>query len=69
MTGFAGLRSKSYTYKELDGTERKRCKGVKNCMAKSLLTFKDFKNCLISGKEVLRKQKGFWKQRSQYPYG
>ena len=59
MMGFAGLRSKSYAYEELDGTESKRCKGVKTCIVKSQLTFTDFKNCLMSGKEVFRKQKVF----------
>ena len=53
MTGFTGFRSKSCAYQKLDGTESKRFKGVKKCMVKSQLTFKDFTNCLMSGKEVI----------------
>ena len=38
MTGFAGLKSKSCAYVELDGAQRKRCKGVKKCVVKSELS-------------------------------
>ena len=51
---FVGLRAKLYSYK-LHEKERKRCKGVKrNVVAKSI-THEDYKNCLMTKKEQLRK--------------
>ena len=51
---FVGLRAKLYSYK-LHDKEHKRCKGVKrNVVAKSI-THKDYKNCLRTKNEQLRK--------------
>ena len=51
---FVGLRSKLYSYK-LHDKEHKRCKGVKkNVVAKSI-THEDYKNCLRTKNEQLRK--------------
>ena len=51
---FVGLRAKLYSYK-LHEKEHKRCKGVKrNVLAKSI-THEDYKNCLMTKKEQLRK--------------
>ena len=51
---FVGLRAKLYSYK-LHEKEHKRCKGVKrNVVAKSI-THEDYKNCLMTRKEQLRK--------------
>ena len=51
---FVGLRSKLYSYK-LHEKEHKKCKGVKrNVVAKSI-THEDYKNCLMTKKEQLRK--------------
>ena len=43
MTDFVALRPKLYSYKELDGSEDKKCKGIKKCIVKKTLTFEDYK--------------------------
>jgi hypothetical protein len=52
---FVGLRAKLYSYKMLDGKEEKKCKGVKKPVVKRSIRFEDYKECLFSGKEQLRK--------------
>ena len=46
MTDFVALRPKLYSYKKLDGSEDKKCKGIKKCVVKK--TFEDYKTCLLS---------------------
>ena len=53
---FVGLRAKLYSYKMEEGKENKRCKGVKKQVVESNITHKDYKTCLTTGKELLRKQ-------------
>ena len=48
MTEFMALRPKLYSYKKLDGSEDKKCKGIKKCIVKKTLTFEDYKTCLFS---------------------
>ena len=36
--------------------ENKRCKGVKKQVVKETITHEDYKTCLTTGKEILRKQ-------------
>ena len=48
MTEFVALRPKLYSYKKLDGSEDKNCKGIKKCFVKKTLTFEDYKTCLFS---------------------
>ena len=43
MTEFVALRLKLYTYKTLGGSGDKNCKGVKKCIMKKTLDFKDYK--------------------------
>ena len=38
-----------------DGKESKKCKGVKKSVVKKSITYEDYKNCLFTGKEQLRK--------------
>ena len=45
---FMALRLKLYSYKNLDGSEDKKCKGIKKCVVKKTLTFEDYKTCLFS---------------------
>ena len=52
---FVGLRAKLYSYKMLEGEESKKSKGVKKLMVKNSITHEDYKNCLFTGKEQLRK--------------
>ena len=53
---FVGLRAKLYSFIMEDGKENKRCKGVKNQVVESSITHEDYKTCLKTGKELLRKQ-------------
>ena len=48
MTEFAALRPKLYSYRKLDGSEDKKCKGIKKCVVKKTLSFDDYKNCFLN---------------------
>ena len=48
MTEFVALRPKLYSYKVLDGSEDKKCKGIKKCVLKKTSAFEDYKTCLFS---------------------
>ena len=52
---FVGLRAKLYSYKMFEGKESKKCKGVKKSVVNKSITHEDYKNCLFTGKEQLRK--------------
>ena len=52
---FVGLRAKLYSYKMFEGEESKKCKGVKKSVVKKSIAHEDYKNCLFTGKEQLRK--------------
>ena len=54
---FVGLRAKLYSYKMQEGEESKNCKGVKKSVVKKSITHEDYKKCLFTGKEQLRKMK------------
>ena len=56
MTEFMALRPKLYSYKVQDGAENKKCKGIKKCVVKKTLTFKDYKNCLFNDSTEYRSQ-------------
>ena len=53
---FVGLRAKLYSYKMDEGKENKKCKGVKKQVVEENITHEDYKTCLLTGKEILRKQ-------------
>ncbi len=54
ITEFVGLRAKLYSYKMQD-KEEKKCKGIKKAVIKKNITFEDYKTCLFSGSEQMRK--------------
>ena len=56
MTEFVALRPKFYSYKKLDGSEDKKCKGIKKCVVKKPLTFEDYKACLFNDSTEYRSQ-------------
>ena len=56
MTEFVTLRPKLYSYKKLDGSEDKKCKGIKKCVVKKTLTFEDYKTCLFNDSTEYRSQ-------------
>ena len=53
---FVGVRAKLYSIKMEDGEENKKCKGVKKQVVKNSITHEDYKTCLTTGKDQLRKQ-------------
>ena len=53
---FVGLRAKLYSFKMDEGEESKKCKGVKKQVVESSISHEDYKTCLLTGKEQLRKQ-------------
>ncbi len=55
IQGFVGLRAKLYAYKMLDGKEEKKCKGIRKPVIKKDISFEDYKECLFSGCEQMRK--------------
>ena len=58
MTEFVTLRPKMYAY-ETGSVESKKCKGIKKCVVKKTISFKDYKNCLLSGETSYRSQLTF----------
>ena len=56
MTEFETLRPKLYSYRKLDGSEDKKCKGIKKCVVKKTLTFEDYKTCLFNDSTEYRSQ-------------
>ena len=55
MTEFVTLRPKMYAYKT-GSTESKKCKGIKKCVVQAMISFEDYKNCLLSGETSYRSQ-------------
>ena len=55
MTEFVTPRPKMYAYKT-GGSESKKCKGIKKCVICRTISFKDHKNCLLSGDPSYRSQ-------------
>ena len=56
MTEFMAFRPKLYSYKKLDGSEDKKCKGIKKCVVKKTLTFEDYETCLLNDSTEYRSQ-------------
>ena len=56
MTEFVALRPKLYSFRQLDGSEDKKCKGIKKCVVKKTLSFDDYKNCLLDPNDVYGSQ-------------
>jgi len=53
---FVRLRAKLYSYKMHDnGKEQKKCKGVKKLVVRKTISHEDYKNCLFTGEEQMRR--------------
>ena len=52
---FVGLRAKLYSYKVSGEEDRKKCKGVKNAVVRKSITHDDYKKCLFTREEQMRK--------------
>ena len=55
MEEFVSLRPKMYSYRT-SNKESKKCKGIKKCVVRKMITFEDYKNCLFSGETSYRSQ-------------
>ena len=53
---FVGLRAKLYSFKMDEGKENKKCKGIKKAVVERTIRHEDYKTCLTTGKEQLRRQ-------------
>ena len=58
MKEFISLRPKMYSYR-VEESEPKTCKGIKKCVVKKTITFKDYKRCLFEGINIHRSQMMF----------
>ena len=55
MTEFVTLRPKMYAYKT-GSAESKKCKGIKKCIVRKWISFKDYKACLFGRGSSYRSQ-------------
>ena len=58
MKEFIGLRPKMYSYR-VEESEPKKCKGIKKCVVKKMISFEDYKRCLFEGINIHRSQMMF----------
>ena len=58
MTEFVTLRPKMYAYKT-GSTESTKCKEIKKCVVRAMISFEDYKNYLLSGETSYRSQPMF----------
>ena len=56
MVEFVGLRAKLYSCKIEDGTEKKKCKGIKKAVVAKSIRHENYKTCLQTGKVQYRTQ-------------
>ena len=59
MKEFVGLRAKTYAYLMDDDTEHKKAKGTKKCIIKRELMVKNYTDCLVNNKTILKSQQRF----------
>ena len=60
MTEFVGLRAKTNSYlQDDDNNAIKRANGTRKCVTKRKLKFRDYKNCLMNNKVILKLQQRF----------
>ena len=55
MREFVSLWPKMYSYK-VGNSEPKKCKGIKKCVLKKIISFDDYKKCLFSRERTHRSQ-------------
>ena len=59
MKEFCALRAKTYTYLMDDYSKKEKAKGIKKCVIKCKLMFKNYKDSLFSNKTLLKSQLRF----------
>ena len=55
MTEFVTLRQRMYAYKT-GSVESKKCKGIKKCVVRKMISFEDYNACLVGGGSSCRSQ-------------
>ena len=56
MTEFCAYRAKAYAHKLDDNIEMKKAKGLKICIVKREITFKNYKDSLFNDEVIIRPQ-------------
>ena len=56
---FCALKAKTYTYLMDDDNEKKKAKGIRQCIIKRRLMFKNYKDSLFNDKTILQSQLRF----------
>ena len=59
MIEFCTFRAKTYSYLMDDDSEVEKSKGTKKCIIKRELRFKNYKDCLLNDKVILKLQQRF----------
>ena len=59
MKEFVRFRAKTYAYIMDDDSEHKKAKGTKQCVIKRELMFKNYTDCLLNDKTILKSQQRF----------
>ena len=59
ITEFVTLRPKTYSYLTGDGKEDKKAKETKKCVIKKMITFSDYKKCLLNDEVIFKSQQRF----------
>ena len=59
VTEFVTLRPKTYSYLTDDCKEDEKANGIKKCVIKRMIKFKDYKNCLLKDEITLKSQQRF----------
>ena len=59
MKEFCAFRAKTYTYLMDNDSEKKKSKGIKECVIKRRLMFENYKDSLFNNKTILKSQLRF----------
>ena len=59
ITEFVTLRPKTYSFLTDDGKEDKKAKGTKKCVIKKMISFNDYKKCLLNDEVIFKSQQRF----------
>ena len=59
MILFLGVKAKTYAYLMDDDSEHKKAKGTKKCIIKRRIMVKNYENCLLNNKIILKSQQRF----------
>ena len=66
MKKLVGVNAKTYAYLIVDDSEHNRAKGTKKCVIKRRLMVKNYKDCLLNNKIILKFQQRLSHNRNVY---